>query len=487
MYQTLYRKYRPSNFEEVVGQKVIVQTLKNAITNNTLSHAYLFTGPRGTGKTSIAKILARTINCTDLVNNLPCNKCVNCTQNNNNPLDIIEIDAASNNGVDEIRELKSKVNLVPSLGKYKIYIIDEVHMLSTGAFNALLKTLEEPPHHAIFVLATTDPHKVPATILSRCQRFDFKKLNIEEITSRMKYIVKEEKINITDEALNEISLLADGGMRDALSLLDQVIAYSEDNITLEDIHEINGTITSQEQLELIKDINNNNIEEIFKKIDKYNSNGKDFIKLTEELILFLRNIVVKLNAPNYYEQNKKIELNDPFINNLNNTKILKYISEFNNSINEMKNSNNPRIIFELIIIKLLDNKEESKNKITPKSNNLKEIRVNNTLCNFKKKQLLDFIERKDEINKYINHTKYSEYIEDILNGKIKAIGNDYIIIVLDDDEKTEKFNQEIKYIDELFTKTYEKSYKIIFVTNNEWEQIKQEFNSKKKEYKYINE
>ena len=190
MHQSLYRKYRPSNFDEIAGQKIIVQTLKNAIKNDNLSHAYLFTGPRGTGKTSIAKILAKIVNCENLDNFNPCNKCVNCTQyNNKQAMDIIEIDAASNNGVDEIRELKSKIDLAPSIGKYKIYIIDEVHMLSTGAFNALLKTLEEPPKHIIFILATTDPQKIPLTILSRCQRFDFKKLSVNQINEKLKYVV----------------------------------------------------------------------------------------------------------------------------------------------------------------------------------------------------------------------------------------------------------------------------------------------------------
>ena len=199
MYQSLYRKYRPKSFEEVVGQTVIIKTLQNSVKNNKLSHAYLFTGPRGTGKTSIAKILAKTINCENLEKSNPCNKCVNCTQINNKQfIDIIEIDAASNNGVDEIREINNKVNLVPSIGKYKVYIIDEVHMLTTGAFNALLKTLEEPTSHIIFILATTEPHKIPATILSRCQRFDFKKISQKEMINRIKIIIEQEKINIEE-------------------------------------------------------------------------------------------------------------------------------------------------------------------------------------------------------------------------------------------------------------------------------------------------
>ena len=192
MYQALYRKYRPLTFDEVVGQEVIIRTLKNAVLNKKISHAYLFTGPRGTGKTTIAKILAKTINCLNLNDITPCNNCVSCTQiNQKQSTDIVEIDAASNNGVDEIREIRNKVNLVPSISKYKVYIIDEVHMLTTGAFNALLKTLEEPPSHIIFILATTEPHKIPATILSRCQRFDFKRISSNKLVERLEFISKQ--------------------------------------------------------------------------------------------------------------------------------------------------------------------------------------------------------------------------------------------------------------------------------------------------------
>lgn len=236
-YQALYRKYRPASFDEVVGQKHIVQTLKNAIANQRIAHAYLFCGPRGTGKTSIAKIFARTLNCTG--ENPPCMECENCklSLDGTHP-DIIEIDAASNNGVDEVRALIERVNYSPMEGKYKIYIIDEVHMMTSGAFNALLKTIEEPPEHVIFIFATTEPHKVLPTILSRCQRYDFSKVSNHDIQQRLIQICEKENVNADEDALEFIATLADGGMRDALSILDQCIAYEQNHITIDAVREI---------------------------------------------------------------------------------------------------------------------------------------------------------------------------------------------------------------------------------------------------------
>ena len=225
MYQALYRKYRPLNFKDVVGQDIIVETLKNAVKYSHISHAYFFSGPRGTGKTTIAKIFARAVNCLEPFDGLACGKCKNCNYSfSNECMDIIEIDAASNNGVDEIRELRNKVNILPTELKYKVYIIDEVHMLSIGAFNALLKTIEEPPSHVIFILATTDPEKIPLTIISRCQWYNFKKITNDNIVMRLKTIVAAENINIDDEVLEKIAESSDGCLRDAISLLDKLYA-----------------------------------------------------------------------------------------------------------------------------------------------------------------------------------------------------------------------------------------------------------------------
>ena len=293
MYQTLYRKYRPLNLDEVVGQQVIVKTLKNAILNNQLSHAYLFTGPRGTGKTSIAKILARTINCTNLNDTTPCNKCVNCTQNLNQPVDIIEIDAASNNGVDEIRELKSKVNLVPTINKYKVYIIDEVHMLTTGAFNALLKTLEEPPAHIIFILATTEPHKIPMTILSRCQRYDFHRISIETIADRLTQLMKAENISVEDRAIKYVAKVADGSMRDALSLLDQCIAfYLGKELKYENVLDVLGAVDTEVFSKMYKTIKTSDVAGCMNLMEDIIMQGRDLSQFVTDFVWYLRNLLL---------------------------------------------------------------------------------------------------------------------------------------------------------------------------------------------------
>lgn len=291
-YQALYRKYRPTNFDEVVGQIHIIQTLKNAIVQNRIAHAYLFCGPRGTGKTSIAKIFAKTLNCTNS-QDAPCGVCENCKMaaNGSHP-DIIEIDAASNNGVDEVRNLIDKVKYAPMQGKYKIYIIDEVHMMTSGAFNALLKTIEEPPAHVIFIFATTEPNKVLPTIISRCQRFDFNKVSIHDIKYRLSVVCKNEGIEIDENGLMLIAQLADGGMRDALSILDQCVAYCSSHIDVNDIRKIYGVVTSEDIGKLFYSVYKKDVDSFVKDIQKYSNMGMDIKRLTADFIHMLKDSLI---------------------------------------------------------------------------------------------------------------------------------------------------------------------------------------------------
>lgn len=291
-YQALYRKYRPTNFDEVVGQTHIIQTLKNAIVQNRIAHAYLFCGPRGTGKTSIAKIFAKTLNCTNN-QDAPCGVCENCKMaaNGSHP-DIIEIDAASNNGVDEVRNLIDKVKYAPMQGKYKIYIIDEVHMMTSGAFNALLKTIEEPPAHVIFIFATTEPNKVLPTIISRCQRFDFNKVSMHDIKYRLSVVCKNEGIEIDENGLTLIAQLADGGMRDALSILDQCVAYCSSHIDVNDIRKIYGVVTSEDIGKLFYSVYKKDVDSFVKDIHKYSDMGMDIKRLTADFIHMLKDSLI---------------------------------------------------------------------------------------------------------------------------------------------------------------------------------------------------
>lgn len=291
-YQALYRKYRPTNFDEVVGQTHIIQTLKNAIVQNRIAHAYLFCGPRGTGKTSIAKIFAKTLNCTNS-QDAPCGVCENCKMaaNGSHP-DIIEIDAASNNGVDEVRNLIDKVKYAPMQGKYKIYIIDEVHMMTSGAFNALLKTIEEPPAHVIFIFATTEPNKVLPTIISRCQRFDFNKVSMHDIKYRLSVVCKNEGIEIDENGLMLIAQLADGGMRDALSILDQCVAYCSSHIDVNDIRKIYGVVTSEDIGKLFYSVYKKDVDSFVKDIQKYSNMGMDIKRLTADFIHMLKDSLI---------------------------------------------------------------------------------------------------------------------------------------------------------------------------------------------------
>ena len=359
-YLALYRKYRPVDFNNVYGQEEVVTVLKNAIVTGKISHAYLFCGPRGTGKTTIAKIVARLVNCDNLINGNPCGKCYNCL-NYLNSNDIVEIDAASNNGVDEIRELRDKVNLVPSNAKYKVYIIDEVHMLTMQAFNALLKTLEEPPSHVIFILATTEPHKIPLTISSRCQKFRFSKISDDKIVDRLKDICYCENISIDDDALYEIARLSDGGMRDAINILDQLVAYSNGNITIDDVYKVNGSVSYNDLYNLLNNIIINNKIEIINFVDYLNNSGKDIAKFIEELLIFLKDVIIFKNTgidSNISIKNEYIKL---ICDKYDDILLYELIESLNTIQNNVKLSNNSSIIFLTSILRYSDLKFKKDN------------------------------------------------------------------------------------------------------------------------------
>ena len=342
MYHALYRKYRPTDFDSVVGQNTIVKTLLNSVKNQSLTHAYMFFGPRGTGKTTVSKIFARSVNCLEPVDGNACGKCKNCLYSHQKEcVDIIEIDAASNNGVDEIRELRNNVALVPSELKYKVYIIDEVHMLSISAFNAFLKTLEEPPAHAIFILATTDPQKVPETIISRCQCFSFKRISDEMIVERLKYVCKEENISIDEDVLYEIAVASDGGMRDSLGMLDKLSSYTDSKITLEDFAELNGMITSKELNKFCSELFCGNLAFVLNSINKYNSEGKNLIQIVSQMMHYLRNLLV-----DYYISNTNLEFSINLVQTMVNT--------INENMFDIKKSSNPKIFIEMLLIKFVN-------------------------------------------------------------------------------------------------------------------------------------
>lgn len=352
-YQALYRTYRPRTFSDVVGQDVIVQTLKNAIINNKIAHAYLFSGPRGTGKTSVAKIFANAVNCEAEASKVPCGECETCKAILEDAVsDVIEIDAASNNGVDEIRELRDKVKYMPAQGKYKVYIIDEVHMLTIQAFNALLKTLEEPPAHVIFILATTEANKIPLTILSRCQRFDFRGITITNIVDRLKIIIETEKIDIEKEAVLEIARQADGSMRDAISLLDQVYSFSEGSIKVDAVYDVSGSVRRDVLLELITDLLNKDVSSAFKVLNTMIEDGKEIGKIVSDIISLLRDaLIVKNVSVENEDENRELQ---QFAKSISNDRIYFYLDVLNETQNDIKWTTQKRAYLELALVKMID-------------------------------------------------------------------------------------------------------------------------------------
>lgn len=360
-YVALYRSYRPTTFKEVIGQKHVVKTLKNAIIENKTSHAYIFSGLRGIGKTTIARILAKAVNCENPLDGEPCNTCKNCLSIiNDETTDIIELDAASNNGVDEMRDILEKVNFLPSVLRKKVYIIDEAHMLSTAAFNALLKTLEEPPAYVIFVLATTEPHKIPATILSRCQRFDFKQFTLNELKEELSFVCNKENINITEDALYAIAEASDGGMRDALSILDQANVYATDEITIDDVDSVTGRISNYKLIELLKSLKEKDSSKSIYIINELINMGKETNRLVSGIIQFCRDIL--LYKSGIESSLKYIYNNEEFINlanSLTTNELFYYIDILVDVQNKIRFTNSQKIYLEVGIIKIVNTIDEN--------------------------------------------------------------------------------------------------------------------------------
>ena len=496
-YQALYRKYRPKTFDDVYGQQIVVQTLKNVIKNNKLTHAYLFVGPRGTGKTSIAKIFAKTINCLHPEDGLSCEKCDICISNNSNEnVDIIEMDAASNNGVDEIREIRNHITLLPTVSKYKIYIIDEVHMLTTGAFNALLKTLEEPPEHIIFILATTEPHKIPLTIMSRCQSFEFKPIPVATIKERLKYICAQENINIDDKSLNLIAEESNGGLRDAVSMLDQLNAYADGNIKYEDVLLLNGRINDDEIEKFMTEMVNDDLNSVFTKIESWQEEGKNFIYICEDFIRFLRNELIKF----------KLENNSNIVNLIGENKTIEVIMILNKISNDMKISKDKKVLFDVTIINItniLKNKQMFENNTytsknikienkTPEKVEIKEekpqtvevpiketknytlydelmnIRLNNTLGIADKKSKIEYENAVENLKNDISDLNKLKIINLLDDTKITAGSKDGIILTTDSDNILHDLYDNMELLEESLESLLGKKVKVCILLDELW-------------------
>lgn len=514
-YLALYRKYRPNSFDDVYGQEEIVTVIKNAIINNKISHAYLFSGPRGTGKTTIAKIIARLVNCENLDSNgNPCGKCYNCI-NFMNSNDIVEIDAASNNGVDEIREIRDNVNLVPSNAKYKVYIVDEVHMLTNQAFNALLKTLEEPPSHVIFILATTEPHKIPLTIASRCQKFRFTKIDDNKVVDRLKEISEEENISCDDDAYFEIARLSDGCMRDAINLLDQLASYSNNNISIDDIYKVNGSVSYEDINNLLMNIKTNDKIDIIEFIDKFDKSGKEIGKFIEEFIIYIKDIILFKSAGSVSNINLKNKCIKEISSTFSDDDLYNIVDILNKVQNNIKTSSHGSILFMTSMLgfankindndirindktkafnsnnnaefeKKIKNNEIISRKIISENNNVciknnSEIaidingRINNALASASKDILKNFKNKWNLINDYLFDEKYSSICGLLKDSELVVASNEYIIIANKLDSIVSRINYDVEIAENLFEKIFGVKIKAVSIANDEWNNIKAKY------------
>lgn len=532
MYQALYRKYRPKNFDTVYGQDIIVKTLKNSIIHKTFSHAYLFYGPRGTGKTTFSKIFARNINCLNPNDGSACGICKNCLASfSSECVDIIEIDAASNNGVDEIRDLKSKINIVPSDLLYKVYIIDEVHMLTDSSFNALLKTLEEPPEHVVFILATTDPQKIPSTIVSRCQCFAFKPIPVSIINDCLSNICNLEKINIDKETINNISVFSEGGMRDALSMLDKLVSFCDGKITLNDFIELNGIVSIETIHNFLFSILSFDIAATLSFISEFDSEGRNLVQIMSQLLNYSRNVVV-----DYYVTNNKCD----FDINL----LLRFASFISEKMFDIKKSFNTRIYIEISLInfitissggnysfdsELVDNSSfdcEKKSEISEVSaqlvpvsniediteeefdfskefdsysennssttlnvdesnynndnkilniNEIMNVRINNCFVNANKtilnKEKLNFEKLKD----YSFDSEIGYLVCSLLDSTVRVASDEYIIISYDLDSSVEQNCLILHKLEDVYGRITNSFKKFVIISDSYWDKIKKDY------------
>ncbi len=535
-YISLYRKYRPSNFDDVVGQEIVVSILKNSIVENKIGHAYIFSGPRGTGKTSIAKIFAKAVNCLNNKNGNLCGECEVCTKNQSEEIDIVEIDAASNNGVDEIREIRNNTKLLPIQYKYKVYIIDEVHMLSQSAFNALLKTLEEPPSHVIFILATTEFNKIPVTVVSRCQKFDFKKIKTSDIVKRIKYILDVEKRELDDEIIEFIAKLSNGGLRDAINLLDQVLSLNKEKITLDDVYEITGYIKNDDIFNLLKQMFANNMSETFNLLEQYSQTEKNYMYLCNKMIDILKDIIIYNNSNNYFLASYEKELKE--FASIDVSKIFKCTEYLLDLRNELKRSNDQRILVEVYFLKILllfsdkngekviinetpieskkeeiketstkplkeevkiekipeikEEKEQKEVKIIEANvdENLEKIRINNAFYGANKELKNEFIDKFDEVNDYISNKEYTSIANLLLKSKPEVVSDKNVIFRLKKDIDKNLFNINLEEVQKLLKLIYKKKYAVIAISDDDWKILKEEYINNVKnniKYEYIEE